>query len=62
MVLSGEDLDFHVRVDGLSEISWWILGYGDQAEVVKPAKLRKLIASRVSRMSRIYGLDPAGRE
>ena len=26
-------LDFHVTVSGLNEISWWILGYGDQAEV-----------------------------
>ncbi|MFO1092183.1 MAG: WYL domain-containing protein [Planctomycetaceae bacterium] len=29
-------LDLHVTVDGLSEISWWILGYGDQAEVLEP--------------------------
>jgi len=29
-------LDFHVTVSGLNEISWWILGYGDQAEVLKP--------------------------
>ena len=27
-------IDFHVRVDGLGEIAWWILGYGDQVEVV----------------------------
>ena len=33
-------LDFHVRVSGLNEISWWILGYGDQARVVKPVALR----------------------
>ena len=24
-------LDFHVTVSGINEISWWILGYGDQA-------------------------------
>ena len=29
-------LDFSVRVDGLGEISWWILGYGPFAEVVAP--------------------------
>jgi proteasome accessory factor B len=33
------------RVDGLGEISWWILGYGDQVEVVAPAALRKKIAT-----------------
>ncbi len=47
-------LDFHVRVSGLNEISWWILGYGDQAEVVKPARLRQLIATRASRMVQMY--------
>jgi proteasome accessory factor B len=33
------------RVDGLGEIAWWILGYGDQVEVVAPAVLRKKIAT-----------------
>lgn len=28
------------RVDGLNEITWWLLGYGDQVRVVKPAALR----------------------
>jgi len=36
------EVDF--RVDGLGEISWWILGYGDQVEVLRPAILRKKIA------------------
>ncbi len=39
-------LDFHVTVSGLGEISWWILGYGDQAEVLRPEKLRRRIAER----------------
>ena len=47
-------LDFHVRVSGLNEISWWILGYGDQAEVLKPAGLRQLIAQRAGRMVEMY--------
>jgi proteasome accessory factor B len=47
-------LDFHVRVSGLREISWWILGYGDQAEVLKPAALRQLIAERADRMLQMY--------
>jgi proteasome accessory factor B len=38
------------RVDGLSEISWWILGYGDQVEVLAPAALRKRIAKTAQRM------------
>jgi len=47
-------MDFYVRVSGLSEIAWWILGYGDQAEVVKPVKLRKIIAQRVANMHATY--------
>lgn len=42
-------LDFRVRVSGLNEISWWILGYGDQAEVIAPKELRQLIADRCAR-------------
>ena len=37
-------IEFRVRVDGLREIMWWILGYGDQVEVVSPASLRKKVA------------------
>jgi proteasome accessory factor B len=47
-------IDFEVVVDGLREISWWILGYGDQAEVVSPPELREMIAERVSNMARRY--------
>ena len=41
------------RVDGLGEIGWWILGYGDQVEVIKPAKLRKHLAETAKRMATI---------
>ncbi|MCA9080877.1 MAG: transcriptional regulator [Planctomycetaceae bacterium] len=49
-------LDFTVTVDGLSEILWWILGYGDQAEVRQPAILREQVCSHVERLARTYGL------
>jgi len=35
--------EFRVSVDGLGEITWWILGYGDQVTVVSPPELRKRI-------------------
>jgi len=38
------------RVDGLGEIGWWILGYGDQVEVLAPAELRKHIAKTAGQM------------
>jgi proteasome accessory factor B len=41
------------RVDGLGEITWWILGYGDQAEVLTPANLRKSVADIARRMAKI---------
>jgi predicted DNA-binding transcriptional regulator YafY len=55
-LVPGDDgsLDFHVRVAGLDEISWWILGYGDQAEVLKPLPLRQLIAERAQRLVNLY--------
>jgi proteasome accessory factor B len=38
-------MEFCVRVDGLGEITWWVLGYGDQVEVVAPAALRRKVAA-----------------
>ena len=43
-------LDYHVKVDGLGEIIWWILGYGDQVEVIAPAALRKKVADTAANM------------
>ena len=37
-------MEFRVTVDGLREITWWILGYGKEAEVVSPPALRKAVA------------------
>lgn len=45
---------FHATVSGVNEISWWILGYADQAEVLKPARLRKLVAQRARSLARLY--------
>jgi predicted DNA-binding transcriptional regulator YafY len=47
-------LDYSVNVKGLSEISWWILGYGDQAQVIKPDELRQLVAGHATRMLESY--------
>lgn len=43
----------HFRVDGLGEIGWWILGYGDEVEVLAPAALRKRIAKKAERMAKL---------
>lgn len=54
-------LEFRATISGIHEISWWILGYGDQAEVIEPPKLRQLIAKRLDGMSRVYAAERAGR-
>jgi proteasome accessory factor B len=41
------------RVDGLGEITWWILGYGDQVEVLAPAALRSKVVEIAHRMANI---------
>jgi proteasome accessory factor B len=47
-------IEFHVVVDGLGEITWWILGYGDQVEVIVPAALRKRVAAAAIRTAGKY--------
>jgi len=50
-------LDFFVTVDGIDEISWWILGYGNKAEVIAPQSLRDLLKEHVRSMAAIYETD-----
>jgi proteasome accessory factor B len=41
------------RVDGIGEISWWILGYGDQVEVLAPKALRTRILRTAENMIKL---------
>jgi predicted DNA-binding transcriptional regulator YafY len=38
------------RVDGLSEITWWILSYGDKVQVLRPRELRQKITQIAQNM------------
>jgi len=49
-----DTLDFRVTVSGLGEISWWVLGYGDQAEVLQPTELRRIVAGHAARLVQRY--------
>jgi proteasome accessory factor B len=49
--------EFFVKVDGLGEITWWILGYGDQVEVISPRALRRRVADVAAEMVRKYRED-----
>jgi len=41
------------RVDGLGEITWWILGYGDQVQVLAPKTLRKKVLEVAKNMTEL---------
>jgi len=41
------------RVDGLGEITWWILGYGDQVQVLAPKVLREKIVEVAKSMIKL---------
>ena len=47
-------MDFRVRVDGLGEITWWILGYGDKVRVVKPVALARKVQTIARQMVQLY--------
>ncbi len=53
-------LDFHAKVSGIHEISWWVLGYGDQATVLEPAELREIVRTRAKRLLSRYDELAAG--
>ncbi|MDY7011432.1 MAG: WYL domain-containing protein [Planctomycetota bacterium] len=50
-------IDFHVRVDGLGEIAWWILGYGDQVRVISPVSLARRVAGVARKVAAQYSAE-----
>lgn len=52
--LDNGGLRYEVDVDGVEEIAWWILGYGKEAVVEKPAELRKIIVKHIRDMAQQY--------
>ena len=48
---------FEFRVDGLNEITWWILGYGDKVQVLAPKILRQKILGIARNMVRTCTKD-----
>ncbi len=41
------------RVNGLGEITWWILGYGDQVQVLAPKALRDKVLQAAKNMIKL---------
>ena len=54
-------LDFRAKLTGLHEVSWWVLGYGDQAEVIEPEELRSMVAGHAAAMLKRYRSRQNGR-
>ena len=41
------------RVDGLGEIMWWVLRYGDQVEILAPRALRSMVVKKLKEAIRL---------
>ena len=55
--LSSGELDLFLTVPLREQLVLWILGFGEQVEVVKPAELRQTVKLRAERMAQIHA-DP----
>lgn len=47
-------LEFEATVSGIDEIAWWVLGYGEFAEVIEPRSLRQLIRGHAEKLMEVY--------
>ena len=57
-----EGADFKIRVrasvPSTGQLLRWLLGAGDNVEVVAPPELRRILASQAAKMAKLYGLEP----
>jgi len=53
-LLSDGRCRMHFTVDGIGEIAWWVCGYADQVEVVKPLELRQRVEAMHRNAASIY--------
>jgi predicted DNA-binding transcriptional regulator YafY len=54
VVVTRSYVSVKLRVRVCPELEAWILGFGDEAQVVRPADLRARIAARAARLARVY--------
>lgn len=47
-------LIYEVKANGIEEIARWILGFGENAEVLEPKELREKMGSTIKNLSKIY--------
>ncbi|MDO4587011.1 MAG: WYL domain-containing protein [Planctomycetia bacterium] len=52
--LSDGSVELRFCVSGLNEIVWWLLGYGSEANVIKPIELQRMIVDHARKMINLY--------
>ena len=50
-------LRFEATVAGWLEVGWWVLGWGEEAEVIQPRELREWVAETAAKMIEVYRKD-----
>ncbi|NQT20364.1 MAG: WYL domain-containing transcriptional regulator [Planctomycetes bacterium] len=56
MEMSDGSAIFKAHIRGTQEIAWWIMKYGDQAEVIRPLHIREQVIETIRKMSVLYGI------
>jgi len=54
----GGGLELFLKIETLDEILPWVLGFGDQVEVLEPEQLRAALRGLAERVVRIHSRDP----
>jgi predicted DNA-binding transcriptional regulator YafY len=54
---SDGSLVLHLKTGGLVEVRNWVLQFADEAEVLKPDKLREDVAKEIKKLSERYGVN-----
>ena len=47
-------LRFEATVAGWQEVGWWVMSWGEEAEVIEPKELREWVAKTAARMVEVY--------
>jgi len=53
----GGGLDLFLKIETLDDILPWVVGFGDQVEVLEPEQLRAALRSWAERVVRIHSRD-----
>jgi predicted DNA-binding transcriptional regulator YafY len=57
--VSDESIELVMTVETVEQIVPWILGFGDQVEVIEPEELKDAVCERARRIVRRYEDRPA---